>query len=235
VGNAAAATAPERIRVVLVDDDPLARHAMRTGLQGAGMVVIADAASAQDALSLASHYRPDVVVMDVLLEGADGIAATRAITARAPEVRVLLVTRSADAGVGLVALRAGASGFVSKDGEISALVGAVRRVAAGEVALAPALSRHLVDVVRALPEGGLGVRPVQSVLTTREWEVLDLLCEGQGVDDIAGNLVLARETVRTHIKRILRKLGVHTRQDAVRQAHGLRAPYGTAPLPSAED
>jgi DNA-binding NarL/FixJ family response regulator len=235
VGHPGEVTAPERIRVVLVDDDPLARHAMRSGLQRAGMVVIADAASAQDAVSLASHYRPDVVVMDVVLEGADGIAATRAIMARAPQVRVLLVTSSADAPVGLVGLRAGASGFVSKDIEITALANAVRRVAAGEVALAPALSRHLVDVVRALPEGGLGLRPVQSVLTTREWEVLDLLCEGQGVDDIAGNLVLARETVRTHIKRILRKLGVHTRQEAVRQAHGLRAAYGTAPLPTGEE
>src|SRR5512132_829289 len=97
MGDPAQASAPERIRVVLVDGDPLARHTMRSGLQHAGMVVIAAAGSAHDAVSLASHYRPDVVVMDVVLEGADGIAATRAIMARAPGVRVLLVTSAIDA------------------------------------------------------------------------------------------------------------------------------------------
>jgi two-component system, NarL family, response regulator LiaR len=87
------------------------------------------------------------------------------------------------------------------------------------------VARRVIDRLRALPDGGLGVRPVRSELTTREWEVLDLLCGGMSVDQIADHLVLSRETVRTHVKRILRKLGVHTQREAVEIANGLRATF----------
>ncbi len=101
----------------------------------------------------------------------------------------------------------------------------MRRGAAGEPVLAPAVARRLIERLRALPEGGLGVRPVRSPLTAREWEVLDLLCAGLTVDEIADGLVLARDTVRTHVKRIFRKLGVHSQAEAVEMANGIRATF----------
>jgi DNA-binding CsgD family transcriptional regulator len=93
------------------------------------------------------------------------------------------------------------------------------------------VARRLIERLRALPEGGLGVRPVRSPLTSREWEVLDLLCAGLTVDGVADRLVLSRATVRTHVKRILRKLGVRSQRDAIEMANSIRATYapGTEP------
>jgi two-component system nitrate/nitrite response regulator NarL len=208
--------------------------ALRAALQDAGLVVIAEADNGRDAIDLALHFRPDVVLMDFVIPGVDGITATRSIAERAPEVAILLLTSSADEDLGLLGLKAGAIGHLVKGISMAELIGAVRRVAAGEPVLMPAVARRLLDRLRALPDGGLGVRPVRSELTTREWEVLDLLCADMTVDQIADHLVLSRETVRTHVKRILRKLGVHSQREAVEIANGMRATFspgslGTAP------
>ena len=208
--------------------------ALRAALQDAGLVVIAEADNGRDAVDLALHFRPDVVLMDFVIPGVDGITATRSIAERAPEVAILLLTSSADEDLGLLGLKAGAIGHLVKGISMEELIGAVRRVAAGEPVLMPAVARRLLDRLRALPDGGLGVRPVRSDLTTREWEVLDLLCADMTVDQIADHLVLSRETVRTHVKRILRKLGVHSQREAVEIANGMRATFspgslGTAP------
>jgi two-component system nitrate/nitrite response regulator NarL len=93
---------------------------------------------------------------------------------------------------------------------------------------------RLIETLRALPDGGLGVRPVRSSLTPREWEVLDLLCSGLTVDDIAEQLVLARDTVRTHVKRLLRKLGAHSQAEAVEIANGMRSTF-TPTVPAVPD
>jgi two-component system, NarL family, response regulator LiaR len=216
---------PAAPRVVIADDDAVFRTGVRAALQDAGLVVIAEADNGRDAIDLAVHFRPDVVLMDVVMVGMDGISATRAIAERAPEVRVVLLTSSQDAELAMIGLRAGADGHLVKGADLDGLAAAVRSAAAGEPVLAPAVARRLIERLRALPDGGLGVRPVRSTLTSREWEVLDLLCAGLSVDEVADRLVLARDTVRTHVKRILRKLGVHSQAEAIEMANGIRATY----------
>jgi two-component system nitrate/nitrite response regulator NarL len=206
---------PAAPRVVIADDDAQFRTGVRAALQDAGIVVIAEADNGRDAIDLALHFRPDVVLMDVVMVGMDGISATRAIAGRAPEVSVVLLTSSQDAELGMIGLRAGANGHLVKGIAYEDLVAAVRTAADGDPVLAPAVARRLIERLRAL----------RSSLTSREWEVLDLLCGGLSVDDVADRLVLARDTVRTHVKRILRKLGVHSQAEAIEMANGIRATY----------
>src|SRR6476646_10220339 len=167
----------EPLRVIVADDDPLARRVVRDALEAGGIVVIAEAANGREAVELSLYYKPDVVLMDLVMPDVDGIQATRRILAREPDVEIVILTSSDDDDVGLVGLRAGAT----------------------------------------------GIRPVRSRLTPREWEVLDLLCTGQSTDEIAATLVLSSETVRSHIKNLLRKLGVSSRQAAVKEARRMRA------------
>jgi NarL family two-component system response regulator LiaR len=217
--------ATQPARVVVVDDDVGLRGELRAALQDAGLTVIAEADNGRDAIDLAAHFRPDVMIMDIVMANIDGLTATRQIVARAPSVRILLLTASDDVDLGMVGLRAGAAGHQVKGVAIAEIVDAVARMAAGEPVVGPELTWRLIDSLRALPVGGQGVRPVRSKLTPREWEVLDLLCAGLTVDQIADELVLARDTVRTHVKRLLRKLGAHSQAEAISIANGIRATF----------
>lgn len=219
------AEGPQPARVVVVDDDTDLRGRLRAALQDAGLTVIAEADNGRDAIDLAVHFRPDVVIMDIVMANIDGLSATRAIAERAPTVRILLLTASDDVELGMVGLRAGAAGHQVKGGPVGEIVVAVRRMVAGEPVVGPQLTWRLIDSLRSLPVGGQGVRPVRSKLTPREWEVLDLLCAGRTVDQIADELVLARDTVRTHVKRLLRKLGAHSQAEAISIANGIRATF----------
>jgi NarL family two-component system response regulator LiaR len=212
-------------RVVVVDDDTDLRGRLRAALQEAGLTVIAEADNGRDAIDLAAHFRPDVMIMDIVMANIDGLSATRAIVERAPSVRILLLTASDDVDLGMVGLRAGAAGHQVKGVPVAEIVASVQRMAAGEPVVGPELTWRLIDSLRALPVGGQGVRPVRSKLTPREWEVLDLLCGGRTVDQIADELVLARDTVRTHVKRLLRKLGAHSQAEAISIANGIRATF----------
>jgi two-component system nitrate/nitrite response regulator NarL len=212
-------------RVVVVDDDERLRSELRAALQDAGLTVIAEADNGRDAIDLAAHFRPDVMIMDIVMANIDGLSATREIVARAPSVRILLLTASDDVELGMVGLRAGAAGHQVKGVPVARIVDAVARMAAGEPVAGPELTWRLIESLRALPVGGQGVRPVRSKLTPREWEVLDLLCAGLSVDQIADELVLARDTVRTHVKRLLRKLGAHSQAEAISIANGIRATF----------
>jgi NarL family two-component system response regulator LiaR len=127
--------------------------------------------------------------------------------------------------LGMVGLRAGATGYLVKGLPLHELVNAVADVSQGRPVVAPGVLRRLIALARSLPDGGLGVRPVRSPLTPREWEVLDLLCAGMNVDQISESLVLARDTVRTHVKRILRKLGAHSQREAIAIANHLRSTF----------
>ena len=211
------------LRVIVVDDDPLARRMLRDVLQEAGIVVIAEAGGGREAIELSNYYKPDVVVMDLVMPGIDGIAATRQIVSQTPDVRVVMLTSSDSEDVGLLTLRAGASGFLCKSVGVDALPRALRCARDGEAVVSRQLTMRLIEGMRRVREDGAGMRPIRSPLTPREWEVLDLLCQERSTDDIADTLVLSVETVRSHIKSVLRKLGVRSRQEVIKAAGHLRS------------
>ena len=211
------------LRVIVADDDPLARRMLRDLLQMAGITVIAEAGSGREAVELGLYYRPDVVVMDLIMPGVDGLAATRQIVERAPEVRVVILTSSDDDEVGLMTLRAGASGFLCKDVGVEALPRALHCAKNGEAVITRRLTMRLIEDMRTVRQDSTGLRPIRSELTSREWEVLDLLCRDMTTDDIADALVVSVETVRSHVKSVLRKLGVRSRREAVEAASRLRS------------
>jgi DNA-binding NarL/FixJ family response regulator len=209
--------------VIIADDDALARRAIRDTLQADGIVVIAEAAEGHDAVELVLHYNPDVVLMDVVLPRVDGIAATRRILERSPQVVVVMLSANEDPELGVMCLRSGAGGFLPKTVPLETLPQAIRAAAAGEPVITRRLTAELIDLLRRSSPDGYGLRPVSSDLTSREWEVLDLLCRHLSTDEIARTLVLSSETVRSHVKNILRKLGVRSRQQAVEVAKELRS------------
>jgi len=214
------------IRVLIGDGDPLARRVVRDTLQDAGgFAVVGDAANGAEVLELALHYRPDVVVLEYALPRMDGLLATRRIVQGAPEVRVLILASNTDEDIVFHALRAGASGFLSKDMEIASLPAAVRGLMRGEAAVPRALTMRLIERLRRVPEGVTGLRPVRSVLTSREWEVIDLLAQGADAQAVAHELVLSCETVSTHLKNLRRKLGARSTAEAVKAAERLRQPF----------
>ncbi|HSD22703.1 MAG TPA: response regulator transcription factor [Solirubrobacterales bacterium] len=211
--------------VVIGDSDPLARRVIRQSLQDrAGFVIPGEASTGPEAVELCLYYRPQVALMEVSLPVLDGLAATERILAAAPEVRVLIFSWQDAEETQLAALRAGASGFLSKNVSIETVPRVVRRMLRGEAAISRTLTMRLIERLRRLPEGGTGMRPVRSPLTSREWEVLDLLCQGKDTREIAEALVLSEETVYSHAKNLLRKLDVHSRQEAVEAAQRLRHP-----------
>jgi two-component system, NarL family, response regulator LiaR len=210
------------LRTIVADDDPLVRRLIRDTLQMDGVTVIAEATNGREAVELALFYRPDVVVMDYMMPELDGIEATRRIFEGDSSIRVVLLTGAADDELGLRGLRAGASGFLSKDMELAALPRALRGALDGEAAISRRLAMQLVQHFRSTPTAGMGLRPVRSSLTDREWEVLDLLSGGASNEDISRLLVLSHETVRSHLKNLYRKLNVRSREDAAAAALRMR-------------
>ena len=215
----------ERLRAVIADDDPLARRVIKDVLERAGVIVIAEARDGRQAVQLTLHYLPDVVVMDVVMREFDGIMATREIRRQLPEQLIIVLTSAGSDNdeLGMLALRAGASGFMSKDDlEIEALPRALEGLRQGQAAISRKLTLALIERLREAPNGSSGMRPVKSSLTAREWEVIDLVKESKTTDEIADELVLSPETIRSHVKHILRKLKVRSRQEAVAAADKMR-------------
>ena len=217
-------TSEQRLRAVIADDDPFARRVIKSTLTESGVLVIAEARNGREAIELALYYRPDVVVMDIVMPELDGILATRQIVKAMPDQLVIALTGAAeeDDELGLLALRAGAAGFLSKDVDINALPRTLKALRAGEAAISRRMTRRLIEQLRNAPGGSSGMRPVKSPLTAREWEVIDLLKATRSTDEIAAELVLSTETVRSHVKNILRKLEVRSREDAVAAADRMR-------------
>ena len=205
-----------RIRAIVVDDDPAVRQTVHDALQESGVVVIAQASDGRQGVELVWHYKPDVVVLDVFMPGVDGVTAMQRIHSRLPEACCIMLSVSDDADLGVLALRSGAAGFLTK-GEISPsnLAKIIRGALDGEVAASPKLVADVVAELRRSPQGGIGMRPVRSILTPREWEVLDQMSLGRTTRQIADELVLSNETVRSHVKNLMRKLGARSRQEAI--------------------
>ena len=215
-------TADAPARVIIADDDPFARRVIKGALRAYGLTVIAEAKNGREAVQLVLHYRPDVVVMDVVMPELDGILATRQILKAKPDQLVVVLTGGDERELGLLALQAGAVGFLSKEADIDALPRALEGVRRGEAAISREMTRRLIDRYRGTADGAAGLRPIKSPLTAREWEVIDLLTPDRSPEHVADTLVLSLETVRSHIKNIMRKLDVHSRADAIATAERLR-------------
>jgi DNA-binding NarL/FixJ family response regulator len=205
------------VRVLLVDDQPMVRAGLALLLRAEpGIEVVGEAGSGDEALALAGERIPDVVVMDVRMPGMDGVTATRHLTAAGgPAPRVLVMTTFHVDEAVHAALRAGASGFLLKDGAPSELAAAVRAVADGEGWLDPAVARQLIDEFAARPPENLPSPAELQRLTGREREVLLLMAQGWSNREIAEHLVLGEGTVKTHVGHILTKLAVRDRAQAV--------------------
>lgn len=223
-----AGNANGRLTVVLADEDPLVCRALREALAGEGIAVVAEAATGADAVRLTRRHEPDILLIDLELPGADPREVIRHARAASAGTAVLVLTTTRDDDTAVALLRAGASGFLTKDVAMEHLPRAVRAAAGGEAAVSRQLVGTLLARLRDLPEGEPGVRPVKSALTPREWEVLDMLSAGQSAEQVAAELVLSPETVRSHIKNILRKTGSHSRQEAIAMTEQLRRPSRAA-------
>ncbi|RKT84539.1 response regulator [Saccharopolyspora antimicrobica] len=203
------------IRVLLVDDQELMRMGFRMVLDAQeDLEVVGEAGNGEDAVELAGKLRPDVVLMDVRMPVLDGVEATRRIVAT-DAAKVLVMTTFDLDEYALSALRSGASGFLLKDTPPENLVSAVRSVASGDAVVSPSVTKRLLD--RFLGEGGGELRDasVLDALTEREREVLVLVAKGLSNTEIAGKLFLSEATVKTHLGRILSKLDLRDRVQAV--------------------
>jgi two-component system, NarL family, response regulator LiaR len=211
------------VRLIVVDPDALSRRTVVDALRLDGrFAVIAQAESSVEAVELARYYRPQLVVIAASPEGIDAIGVVEELAESAPDVGVVLLSASRDLELETRAVRAGAAGFLDKTSGLAAIAHGLKRAALGESVISREMTRHLVDRLRRTPEDGNGIRPVKSSLTDREWEILDLICIGSTTREMADGLFLSRETVNSHVKRILRKLGVHSRNDAIAMAGSMR-------------
>ncbi|MDT0308713.1 response regulator transcription factor [Streptomyces sp. DSM 44917] len=215
------------IRVLLVDDDPLVRSGLRLMLAAAGDIEIAgEAADGSEVLPLVASAAPDVVLMDIRMPGVDGLAATERLRALpAPPEVVVLTTFDADEHV-LRALRAGAAGFVLKDTPPAEIVSAVRRVAAGDPVLSPVVTRRLIDRVTGASRDTRRARGRLAALGEREREVALAIGRGRTNAEIAAELYMSVPTVKTHVSRILTKLGLNNRVQIALLAHDARLGEG---------
>ncbi len=214
----------EKIRVLLVDDQELIRYGFRLVLEAeADMDVVGEAENGEEALRIAQKLQPDVVLMDVRMPGAGGIEATQRITDSLPDTRVLVLTTYDRDEFAFGALRAGAAGFVLKNTRPEELVAAIRTVKTGDAVVSPRITAKLIQV--AVPHLGEKESPeseqVLSALSDRERSVFLLVGRGQTNTEIANTLHLSESTVKTHFGRVLMKLGLNSRVQAVIRAYEL--------------
>ncbi|MER5999592.1 response regulator [Nonomuraea sp. NPDC003707] len=204
------------IRVLIADDQGMVRTGFTVFLSGQPDIeVVGEAANGREAVERASALRPDVVLMDVRMPVMNGLEATRELLSRGGAPKVLILTTFDLDDYVYEALRAGASGFLLKDASAAQLVEAVRVVAAGEALIAPAITKRLIHEFAKLgaPRPVTGKRPAE--LTERETEVLTLVAQALSNQEIAEKLFVAEQTVKTHVGRVLMKLGLRDRAQAI--------------------
>jgi DNA-binding NarL/FixJ family response regulator len=222
--QAAERSAPGPVRVLLVDDQALLRMGFALVLDAEDdLEVVGEAGDGRAALAQVAALRPDVVLMDVRMPGMNGIEATERVVAEHPGTRVLILTTFDLDEYAFAALRAGASGFLLKDARPAELVAAIRAVASGDAVVSPRVTRRMLEMfadrlpaqAEPGPGGAAGVDPRLGGLTPRELEVLGAVAEGLSNAEIAARFFLSEATVKTHVGRILAKLGVRDRVQAV--------------------
>jgi DNA-binding NarL/FixJ family response regulator len=203
-------------RVLIADDDHLMRAGLTELLAGEPEIeVVGHASTGREAISGVRRLTPDVVLMDVRMPDLDGIEATRELAHAAPSARVVILTTFEQDDYVFGALRAGASGFLLKRTRPEELIAAVRTVAAGESLLSPSVTRRVIDRMAKQPTPEIADSVRLEELTPREREVFDLLARGLSNREIAAALVVEESTIRTHVKRILMKLGLRDRVQVV--------------------
>jgi DNA-binding NarL/FixJ family response regulator len=205
-----------RVKVLIVDDDAL----MRAGLRGVlasdeGIELVGEADDGRQAAYRTRLLKPDVVLMDVRMPDLDGISATREVLEAFPEVKVVILTTFEQDDYIFGALSAGASGFLLKRTRPEELIGAIHTIAAGDSLLSPSVTSRVIEQMAGLPAPDAAGDPRLDELTAREREVLQHVARGLSNAEIAAALVIEESTVKTHIKRILAKLGVRDRVQAV--------------------
>jgi DNA-binding NarL/FixJ family response regulator len=205
-------------RIVIVDDQEMVRTGLGMVIAAEqGMDVVGEAGDGAAAVDVVRRERPDVVLMDVRMPGTDGIEATRRITTELPEVAVLVLTTFDLDEYVYAALRAGASGFLLKDAPADDLVHAIAVVAHGEALIAPSVTKRLIDEFAARPDAA--EPPTLDGVTEREADVLRCVARGLSNTEIAAELFLAETTVKTHVSRLLMKLGARDRVQLVVTAY----------------
>ena len=203
-------------RILLVDDHPLTRSALSGLLTQNGFDVVGEAEDGEQAIVCAAELAPDLILLDLSMPGLDGLSALPRLREAAPNCEVVVLTASGTEENLLGAIRGGAAGYLLKSEPPERIVGFLRGVANGEAALSGAVARRQLEQVRAGGGRSSGVPDsIAAVLSARELEVLLLLDEHLGTDDIAKRLFISEHTVRSHVKSLLRKLGVSSRRDAL--------------------
>jgi DNA-binding NarL/FixJ family response regulator len=214
-------------RVLIADDDDLMRAGLAELLTADPAIeIVGQASTGRQAIEAARRLTPDVVLMDVRMPDLDGIAATRELSGTAPSARVLILTTFEQDDYIFSALRAGASGFLLKRTRPEELIAAVHTIAAGDSLLSPSVTRRVIDRMAQQPTPDLADRARLDRLTPREHDVLELIARGLSNREIAAALVVEESTIRTHVKRILMKLNLRDRVQAVILAYetGLNQP-----------
>jgi DNA-binding NarL/FixJ family response regulator len=202
-------------RIVIADDHPQLRGRIREALEAGGFEVCAEAATGAAAVRLAQEHHPDIVLLDIHMPGS-GIRAAGEITRLLPEIAVVMLTVSREDADLFASLQAGASGYLLKDTDPARLPAALLGVLSGEAAIPRTLVARILDEFRTTGRSRLGRKAkIAARLTSREWEVMELLGEGLGTDEVAQRLFLSQTTVRVHISSVLRKLRVKDRQAAI--------------------
>jgi DNA-binding NarL/FixJ family response regulator len=209
---------PACLRVMLVDDHALLRTAVRHAITAPDVEMVAEAATAEEALQLAPRVRPDVLLVDIDLPGMDGVSLVRELAPRLPDTRIVMLTVSSADRHLVDAMRFGAHGYLTKDVAPDALLRAVRSVYDGELAMPRRMAARLVHrLVETSRGASSGPESVLESLTAREAEVLRLLADGLTDREIAESLTISPRTVETHVSAILHKLGARNRADAARR------------------